>query len=130
VGSRFYLHLTLSSLLFYRCVKQGSGHCLVPGGRRGTVPQQEAEVQSQEWEESSSTVEKECLAIKWAVGYYLLGRAFNLCPDHAPLRRGGGELAVGRDGLRPQSGGGDMWYEGGHGLVSAGETRGGRAANS
>ena len=36
-----------------------------------------------------STVEKECLAIKWAVGalrYYLLGRAFTLCSDHAPLR--------------------------------------------
>ena len=40
-------------------------------------------------EERYSTVEKECLAIKWAVGalrYYLLGRAFTLCSDHAPLR--------------------------------------------
>ncbi|XP_051561997.1 uncharacterized protein LOC127445759 [Myxocyprinus asiaticus] len=36
-----------------------------------------------------STVEKECLAIKWAVltlRYYLLGRAFTLCSDHAPLQ--------------------------------------------
>ncbi|XP_064205608.1 uncharacterized protein LOC135262523 [Anguilla rostrata] len=34
-----------------------------------------------------STVEKECLAIRWAVGalrYYLLGRPFTLCSDHAP----------------------------------------------
>ncbi|XP_051556768.1 uncharacterized protein LOC127442632 [Myxocyprinus asiaticus] len=36
-----------------------------------------------------STVEKECLAIKWAVltlRYYLLGRVFTLCSDHAPLQ--------------------------------------------
>ena len=36
-----------------------------------------------------STVEKECLAIRWAVGalrYYLLGRAFTLYSDHAPLQ--------------------------------------------
>ncbi len=36
-----------------------------------------------------STVEKECLAIRWAVltlRYYLLGRAFTLCSDHAPLQ--------------------------------------------
>ena len=36
-----------------------------------------------------STVEKECLAIRWAVGslrYYLLGRSFVLCSDHAPLQ--------------------------------------------
>ena len=36
-----------------------------------------------------STVEKECLAIRWAVGslrYYLLGRSFTLCSDHAPLQ--------------------------------------------
>ncbi|XP_064189961.1 uncharacterized protein LOC135253984 [Anguilla rostrata] len=36
-----------------------------------------------------STVEKECLAIRWAVGalrYYLLGRPFTLCSDHAPLQ--------------------------------------------
>ena len=35
------------------------------------------------------TVEKECLAIRWAVGslrYYLLGRSFTLCSDHAPLQ--------------------------------------------
>ena len=40
-------------------------------------------------EERYNTVEKECLAIKWPVGalrYYLLGRAFTLCLDHAPLR--------------------------------------------
>jgi len=40
-------------------------------------------------EQEESTVEKECLTIKWAVGtlrYYLLGRAFTLCSDHAPLR--------------------------------------------
>ena len=36
-----------------------------------------------------STVERECLAIRWAVGalrYYLLGRPFTLCSDHAPLQ--------------------------------------------
>ena len=36
-----------------------------------------------------SMVEKECLAIRWAVGalrYYLLGRAFTLYSDHAPLQ--------------------------------------------
>ena len=36
-----------------------------------------------------STVEKECLAIRWAVGalrYYLLGRSFTLYSDHAPLQ--------------------------------------------
>ncbi|KAM9699281.1 uncharacterized protein ACNS7B_003496 isoform 1-T1 [Menidia menidia] len=36
-----------------------------------------------------STVERECLAIRWAVDalrYYLLGRSFTLCSDHAPLQ--------------------------------------------
>ena len=36
-----------------------------------------------------STVEKECLPIQWAVGsvrYYMLGRPFTLCSDHAPLQ--------------------------------------------
>ena len=36
-----------------------------------------------------STVEKECLAIRWAVGalrYYLLGRSFTLWSDHALLQ--------------------------------------------
>ena len=40
-------------------------------------------------EKKYSTVEKECLAIRWAVGslrYYLLGRPFTLCSDHAPLQ--------------------------------------------
>nr|XP_043887672.1 uncharacterized protein LOC122773229 [Solea senegalensis]XP_043891582.1 uncharacterized protein LOC122775615 [Solea senegalensis] len=40
-------------------------------------------------EVSYSTVEKECLAIRWAVGalrYYLLGRPFTLWSDHAPLQ--------------------------------------------
>ncbi len=34
-------------------------------------------------------IEKECLAIRWAVltlRYYLLGREFTLCSDHAPLQ--------------------------------------------
>ncbi len=36
-----------------------------------------------------STIEKECLAIRWAVltlRYYLLGREFTLCSNHAPLQ--------------------------------------------
>ncbi|KAI2644928.1 Retrovirus-related Pol polyprotein from transposon 17.6 [Labeo rohita] len=36
-----------------------------------------------------STIEKECLAIRWAVltlRYYLLGREFTLCSDNAPLQ--------------------------------------------
>ncbi len=36
-----------------------------------------------------SIIEKECLAIRWAVltlRYYLLGREFTLCSDHAPLQ--------------------------------------------
>ncbi len=36
-----------------------------------------------------STIEKECLAIRWAVltlRYYLLGREFTLCSDHVPLQ--------------------------------------------
>ncbi len=36
-----------------------------------------------------STIEKECLAIRWAILtllYYLLGREFTLCSDHAPLQ--------------------------------------------
>ncbi|XP_026028035.1 skin secretory protein xP2-like [Astatotilapia calliptera] len=42
-----------------------------------------------ERERRYSTMEKECLAIRWAVGslrYYLLGRSFTLCSDHAPLQ--------------------------------------------
>ena len=42
-----------------------------------------------EWEGRYSTVEKECLAIKWAVEtlcYYLLGCSFTLCLDHTPLQ--------------------------------------------
>lgn len=40
-------------------------------------------------EKAYSTVEKEALAIKWAVEklkYYLIGRKFDLVTDHAPLR--------------------------------------------
>lgn len=36
-----------------------------------------------------STIEKECLAIRWAVltfRYYLLGRELTLCSDHTPLQ--------------------------------------------
>ncbi|MBN3299612.1 TRIM4 ligase, partial [Amia calva] len=39
-------------------------------------------------EKKYATVEKECLAIKWALEslhYYLLGRSFTLITDHAPL---------------------------------------------
>ena len=39
-------------------------------------------------EQKYSTVEKECLAIKWALQelrYYLIGRRFTLVTDHAPL---------------------------------------------
>jgi len=39
-------------------------------------------------EQKYSTVEKECLAIKWALEelkYYVLGRYFTLVTDHAPL---------------------------------------------
>ena len=40
-------------------------------------------------EKNYSTVEKEALAIKWAIDklrYYLLGREFTLVIDHAPLK--------------------------------------------
>ena len=40
-------------------------------------------------ERNYATIEKECLAIKWAIGhlrYYLWGRQFTLITDHAPLR--------------------------------------------
>ena len=36
-----------------------------------------------------ATIEKECLAVKWALDslrYYLLGRHFDLVTDHAPLK--------------------------------------------
>lgn len=36
-----------------------------------------------------STIEKECLAIRWAVltlRFYLLGQEFTLCSDNAPLQ--------------------------------------------
>ena len=40
-------------------------------------------------EKNYATVEKECLAVKWAIHhlrYYLLGRRFTLITDHAPLK--------------------------------------------
>ncbi|XP_052434931.1 uncharacterized protein LOC127975148 [Carassius gibelio] len=40
-------------------------------------------------EANYSTIEKECLAIRWAIltlRYYLLGWEFTLCSDHAPLQ--------------------------------------------
>ena len=40
-------------------------------------------------EQNYATVEKECLAIKWAITkfkYFLLGRTFTLITDHAPLK--------------------------------------------
>ncbi|KAL0155557.1 hypothetical protein M9458_049820, partial [Cirrhinus mrigala] len=40
------------------------------------------------WEQRYSTIEKECLAIKWALEslwYYLLGREFDLETDHQAL---------------------------------------------
>lgn len=40
-------------------------------------------------EQRYAVIEKECLAIKWAVDalrYYLLGRQFELITDHAPLK--------------------------------------------
>ncbi|KAG6940206.1 hypothetical protein G0U57_018709, partial [Chelydra serpentina] len=40
-------------------------------------------------ERKYAVVEKECLAVKWAIEslrYYLLGRRFTLVTDHAPLR--------------------------------------------
>ena len=40
-------------------------------------------------EKNYATVEKECLAIKWAVHhlrYFLWGRSFTLVTDHAPLK--------------------------------------------
>ena len=40
-------------------------------------------------ERNYATVEKECLAIKWAIHhlrYYLWGRQFTLVTDHAPLK--------------------------------------------
>ncbi len=86
-----------------------------------------------------STIEKECLAIRWAVltlSYYLLGREFTLCSDHPlvsgitalqiqgdpqagdaddcsrlPLQKWGGG-AAGRRASWPESGGGGMWRGG------------------
>ena len=40
-------------------------------------------------EQNYATIEKECLAMKWAIcslQYYLLGRKFKIITDHQPLR--------------------------------------------
>ncbi|XP_077940774.1 uncharacterized protein LOC144384620 isoform X1 [Gasterosteus aculeatus] len=75
-------NFSLPSILQNDTSNRGLGFRLVPGGggRGGWLSEREARY---------STVEKECLAIRWAVGslrYYLLGRSFTLCSHHAPLQ--------------------------------------------
>ncbi|XP_061741295.1 rab GTPase-binding effector protein 2 isoform X1 [Nerophis ophidion] len=67
-------------------------------GLRAVLPQQVEGVDChvlylsrklRDWEARYSTVERECLAIRWAIGalhYYMLGRPFSLYSDHKPLQ--------------------------------------------
>ncbi len=70
-------------------VGPGAGSCPDPGDRGEERPVLYISRKLSKRETMYSTIEKECLAIRWAVltlRYYLLGREFTLCSDHAPLQ--------------------------------------------